>query len=1306
MRTGQVFVSHTGDMAQFPEDRSFTQAALDAVARAGLTAVDMRYFAARDDEPAAYCRARVRECAIFIAVVGFRYGSMVPGETVSFTELEFLAASAAGLPRLVFLLEETASGPDGRADADRDAVDGFRQRLRDAGLVVRSFISGPGLELEVFHALSELTADVRDDMVTYLTSLIEWVNTDPWPRDRRFGGPVLTPAAIERKLRVTAPGRLGEEDLDADELAQQFRRLVVLGGPGSGKTWLAKRTARRCAESALRAMAGGAGLDEVELPLYTTCSRLFSAHGGIREAAVTSTLEQLGDLSGARLSGALRAFFAERNAPTVLVIDSLDESHGSQERLRQADTLPWRIVLTTRPSSWNQQLAINDADDSSGVGELQPLRYPEDVEPFVHRWFAQEPERGADLAAQIARRPGLQQAATVPLILAFYCIVGGREPLPDFRRDLFARVINRMLTGRWRADDDRRPDVDTCLRTLRRWAWPGPQECHPVSGVGTWTDDILTGQARLSQTDQDALDHIAMPLSPADVDTGQTLRRFIHRSIREHLAAEFAAGLPRDRAAQVLLPHLWYDPDWEYSAPAAIAMHPEHEQLLRDLICLAAQSGQVPGDLSVIGAGLEIRWLLARLVAESSESDWSPDTAELITRARAELAGAGRGDALSGAAHWAASNLSVRQTLLGLLAGQAPGRAPDKLVNGAVQLSTTAEDRRQTRDALLSLLPADGDGYDAARSTAIVVGGLVQLAATPQDKHQTRDALLRLLSHQADGWIADKLVTGVSGLSPTESDKHQLREALLGLVPSQSESWEAVWLVGRTARLAITAEDRRQTRDALLRLLPGQADGWLADEIRANVNRLSYAVAEPAGWTGSAAPAADAGRPALSPLLESLAAATDSRAAAGLAAQLIRAGPADGEKRQARAVLLGLLAAETRGRPAAELAGAMLQLDPAGQDNRRIRDLLLRLLPGEQNSGSAAWLSDDIIAAGPTAADKRQARGALLRLLAGQQHGSQVARLASRISKLDPTADDSQQTRDILLRVLASTADATAAGQLAGWISRLSPTAADTRQTRQTLLKLLAVQTDPPAAQELAGWLTRLDTTAQDRRLSADALLRLLAGCTDHVLASGLLSTLVQLAASPGDRRYLCDVLLGLLADTGSPLADTLLAGLLDLTVTADDKRHTSGALLKLLSTGQASAYETAGLVTAVTRLAATADARRDALGALLGQLDEHTDGWVASELAAGVIELGPSAQDKRRARHCLLALLAGQASAPAARLVDRLAQLDPTASDITTWPTWASPPTRELLAAVRRNSGLAAWLSEIPSLATLSALP
>lgn len=122
--------------------------------RARMAPVDMRHFAARDGNPADYCQQRVRECEIYIAVVGFQYGSLVPGEDVSFTELEFRAASLAGIPRLVFLLDEIACSQDLR-DADRGPVGRFRQRLREAGLIARSFTSAASLELEVFHALSE-----------------------------------------------------------------------------------------------------------------------------------------------------------------------------------------------------------------------------------------------------------------------------------------------------------------------------------------------------------------------------------------------------------------------------------------------------------------------------------------------------------------------------------------------------------------------------------------------------------------------------------------------------------------------------------------------------------------------------------------------------------------------------------------------------------------------------------------------------------------------------------------------------------------------------------------------------------------------------------------------------------------------------------------------------------------------------------------------------------------------------------------------------------------------------------------------
>lgn len=176
MKTRQVFVSHTLDIDMFPADRSFAQAALDAISRAEMAAVDMRHFAAVDALPADYCRTRVRNCEIYIAIVGFRYGSIVPCKAISYTEMEFLEATYAAKPRLIFLLEESASPPQ-FSDADPTSVNAFRRRLTDAGLLLRYFTSSISLELEVFHALSQLpgTRQSLAHAVRYTEPLIRLV---------------------------------------------------------------------------------------------------------------------------------------------------------------------------------------------------------------------------------------------------------------------------------------------------------------------------------------------------------------------------------------------------------------------------------------------------------------------------------------------------------------------------------------------------------------------------------------------------------------------------------------------------------------------------------------------------------------------------------------------------------------------------------------------------------------------------------------------------------------------------------------------------------------------------------------------------------------------------------------------------------------------------------------------------------------------------------------------------------------------------------------------------------------------------
>jgi hypothetical protein len=159
----RVFVSHTSELHEFPQPRSFVAAAESAVARAELGVVAMTYFTARDQMPADYCVESVRDADIYVGIIGFRYGSPVRDRPeVSYTELEFEIATELGTPRLLFLLDERGEVPLpvrhilDREHGERQAA--FRCRLqRDAGLTV-AFVSTPQeLEIALFHSLVEMT---------------------------------------------------------------------------------------------------------------------------------------------------------------------------------------------------------------------------------------------------------------------------------------------------------------------------------------------------------------------------------------------------------------------------------------------------------------------------------------------------------------------------------------------------------------------------------------------------------------------------------------------------------------------------------------------------------------------------------------------------------------------------------------------------------------------------------------------------------------------------------------------------------------------------------------------------------------------------------------------------------------------------------------------------------------------------------------------------------------------------------------------------------------------------------------------
>ncbi|MGH3280202.1 MAG: NACHT domain-containing protein, partial [Trebonia sp.] len=689
-------------------------------------------------------------------------------------------------------------------------------------------VGGSGLNLQVNNFGSDPfyggpvrdtagTASLALSITIYLERLIQWLATDPWPSDSRFGGPSLKPAAIEQKLRIlTDDGSQGEEYADADDLSGRCVRLVVLGGPGSGKSWLARRAARQCAEAALDALAAGALPDDVELPLYTTCARLLSVlpGEGFRHAVVASALGQLPDLGGSDAFDAVRELFEARTARTLLVTDSLDEAHGADDRIRQLDTLPtaWRVILTSRPASWQHQLSITGKDATRRVVELQPLRYPDDVEPFISGWFIEQPTQAGALITQLRNRPALQKAATVPLILAFFCILSADESLPENRADLYAKVIRRMLTGHWRGARSPSDSVDF-LGILREWAWSAASS-DPASGIGAWKDDFPTC---LDAGGREALDHVAVPapLTPADVDLGVTRRRFVHRVLQEHLVAEYVARMPATRAADELVRHLWYDRDWEYAAPAALAMHPEHSLVLMALMRRAAKGRPVSRILDEVDGCWELRRFLARVALESCEDDaWTPDAVHLIQQARLDLAESAdpRDLGIIMTAEWPTSNRLILQSLLAELPEACLRGRGDELAEAIGALGPTQEELASGREALLGLLPYAVDRWQPVRAAA-------KLRLTTEEMTKSRQALLSTLSGNLDSRDVCMTVELIAELNPSAQESARARRAVLAHLANQWDPYQAIRLSKIITWLGATPEDLAKIRAIMLALL-------------------------------------------------------------------------------------------------------------------------------------------------------------------------------------------------------------------------------------------------------------------------------------------------------------------------------------------------------------------------------------------------------------------------------------------------------------------------------------------------------
>jgi hypothetical protein len=220
------------------------EAAEDAVTRAGHAIVDMKFFPAVDADPAELCAFMVREADVYAGIIGLGFGTSVRNRSdLSHTELEFDAATSAGLPRLIFLIGAGVA-PDARQER-------FRRRLQKAGLTTVPIDSPKDLELKLFQALVELQRGPSG------RSSDDTKNREVIARAlrRRYAPSPATAVDGELALDLVVEEEIGAHRSGSDIVEvydDTGNGLLILGDPGAGKSGLLHALARELLERALR----------------------------------------------------------------------------------------------------------------------------------------------------------------------------------------------------------------------------------------------------------------------------------------------------------------------------------------------------------------------------------------------------------------------------------------------------------------------------------------------------------------------------------------------------------------------------------------------------------------------------------------------------------------------------------------------------------------------------------------------------------------------------------------------------------------------------------------------------------------------------------------------------------------------------------------------------------------------------------------------------------------------------------------------------------------------------------------------
>lgn len=223
----------------------------------------------------------------------------------------------------------------------------------------------------------------------------------------------------------------------ADSYISKNSKVVILGGPGAGKTTFLKFVALAYSD---RTIFNKTKLAKSQLPIYLHLPQVARDECKILDAICRPLTERKGKFA--------RDFYTRliEHGECTLLLDSLDEvpvaaRRALIQRINDFTALypKCRVVISCRTADYDQAFT-----EFSEV-ELSRLK-PEAVESIVNAWFNRDRERAEKLLTLLQNDESVSSLTETPLLLSLLCIQFKNDlALPKKKTELYRRCVDALI---------------------------------------------------------------------------------------------------------------------------------------------------------------------------------------------------------------------------------------------------------------------------------------------------------------------------------------------------------------------------------------------------------------------------------------------------------------------------------------------------------------------------------------------------------------------------------------------------------------------------------------------------------------------------------------------------------------------------------------------------------------------------------------------------------------------------------------------------------------------------------------------